>query len=466
LDQERILLIGDRDRAVQGTLAQVLPGAEVVAVPSYFDAISEMASASSGKNRYTTVLAAAEPIERRPEAAVKALRELAGDGRLLLFGHPTLEPLSRKMLDFGCDDYVVTPVSPGEIQLMFGTPPLRLAPASADATAAANDEGAPGATGTLDTAPPGRIALLGALPLAEIVLDAMLQHPHDAPEAAIKQINARVGPTVRLIRTKPQQSAPPLAEGMQILSHTLRHESAAGANGALHLILPRDEDETAARHALAQLSHLLGKLTTLEDRHNRLQRLAITDDLTGIYNGRYFRHFLGRIIEKAHERKFIVTLLLFDIDDFKKYNDRYGHGIGDEILRQTAALMRRCCRPHDLVARISGDEFAVVFWENQKEGPRQPRNPAATSSARLPQSVRAVCERFRRLISSPDFGVLGTTGQGTLTISGGLAVYPFDATNAEGLIEAADRALMFEAKKGGKNTIFLVGNGDQGTTGV
>ena len=108
------------------------------------------------------------------------------------------------------------------------------------------------------------------------------------------------------------------------------------------------------------------------------QRLAITDDLTGIYNGRYFRHFLARIIEKARTLRFPVTLLLFDIDNFKSYNDRYGHGVGDEILRQTAALMRRCCRPHDLVARISGDEFAVVFWE--KEGPRQRFDKVATET--------------------------------------------------------------------------------------
>ncbi len=96
--------------------------------------------------------------------------------------------------------------------------------------------------------------------------------------------------------------------------------------------------------------------------------LAITDELTGLYNGRYFRHFLSRIIERGRAMRFPVTLLLFDIDDFKKYNDKFGHGVGDEILSQTATLMRRCCRDHDLVARIGGDEFAVVFWE--KEGPR------------------------------------------------------------------------------------------------
>src|ERR1700722_4414662 len=106
LVHERVLLIGDAQRELQAALLQALPGAGVTAVPTLFDAVAELSA-----NHFTTVLAAAEPLERRPEAAVKTLRELAGDARLLLFGHPTLEILSRKMLEFGCDDYVITPAS-------------------------------------------------------------------------------------------------------------------------------------------------------------------------------------------------------------------------------------------------------------------------------------------------------------------------------------------------------------------
>src|SRR5689334_8438542 len=122
LAQERILLIGDADRAMQSALAQVLPPtSQLTSVPSYFDAIADLAGAS-----FTTVLAAAAPIERRPEPAVKTLRQLAGDSRLLLFGNPGYEPLSRKMLDFGLDDYIVTPTSLAELQHLFRTPPPRL----------------------------------------------------------------------------------------------------------------------------------------------------------------------------------------------------------------------------------------------------------------------------------------------------------------------------------------------------
>lgn len=416
--QERVLLIGDRDRQMQGALAQALPGAHVTPVSSAFDAIAELASPIEGStnstDRYTTVLAAVEPIERRPETAVQTLRHLAGSARLLLFGHPTLEPLSRKMLSFGCDDYVVTPATPAELQQLFGAVPLKLTTDPATPVAP---------TEPLGPSLPTKLALLRGLPLAEIVLDAMLQHPQNGPGAAVRQINDQIGPTMRLVLLPLDKPvAPP--EGSIAITHNIR--VATEDSASLHLILPRDEEESGARHFLAQLAHLIGKLATLEDRHTRLQKLAITDELTGIYNGRYFRHFLSRIIEKARVMRFPVTLLLFDIDNFKKYNDLYGHGMGDEILREAASLMKRCCREHDLVARISGDEFAVVFWE--KEGPRQPRDAkmqAASATpvpSRLPQEPRQILERFQRMLSLPDFSNLGATGKGSLTISGGLAV--------------------------------------------
>ncbi|HEY7089227.1 MAG TPA: GGDEF domain-containing protein [Tepidisphaeraceae bacterium] len=446
LAPERILLIGDVDRQLQTALAQVLPSAHVASAMSYFDAIADLAGTT-----YTTVLASAAPIERRPEPAVKTLRELSGDARLLLFGGPGYEPLSRKMIDFGLDDYIITPANATELQQMFGSPPLRLTPAPA-----------PPDEVTEIPAPisVGRIDLLGGLPLADVMLDALMHHPHEAPRAAVAQINARIGPGMQLVHSAPNAAAPIVPDGHTILSHATRFDNHPA--GTLHLIIPRDEDETAARHLLAQLAHLIGRLMTLEDRHNRLQRLAISDDLTGLYNGRYFRVFLEQILKKARDKYFPVTLLLFDIDNFKSYNDRYGHSVGDEILKQSAQLIRSCCREHDHVARISGDEFAVIFWE--KEGPRQPREPKAdgTPTPRVPQTIVEILRRFQNAIANSDLKMLGTHGRGVLSISGGLAVYPFDAQSAEQLYDAADRALMFGAKKSGKNSIYLIGSPDPG----
>lgn len=439
LAQERILLIGDIDRQLHGALSQVLPSAQVSVAASYFDAIAELSGTT-----YTTVLAAAAPIERRPEPAIQTLRELLGESRLLLFGNSGLEPLSRKMLDFGVDDYVITPINPTELQQMFGTPPMRLAPTDSEPATSIR---------------PGKIELLSGLPQAELMLDAILQHPHDAARAAVSQINAHIGPAMQLVQTAPGASPPEVPEGQTLLSHATRAENRPA--GSLHLIIPRDEDETSARHFLAQLATLISKMTALQDRHQRLQRLAISDDLTGLYNGRYFRIFLAQILEKAKLKRFPVTLLLFDIDNFKSYNDRYGHVIGDEILQQTAQLIRSCCREHDHVARVSGDEFAVIFWE--KEGPRQPRQPqpSGAPASRVPQTIVQILERFRHAIATSDLKMLGSQGKGLLSISGGLAVFPFDASTPEQLYESADKALMFGAKKSGKNSIFLIGSGDR-----
>ena len=284
-----------------------------------------------------------------------------------------------------------------------------------------------------------------------------MQHPQDPASAAIKQINSHLTPE-RKLTFDPLGGAPAeTGDELVTLSSVVR---GGDVQGAVHLTQPKDLDAGPSRHFLSQIAQLLGKLIVLQDRHNGLQRLAITDELTGISNGRYFKHFLNRIVERARQMRFPVTLLLFDIDNFKKYNDQYGHGMGDEILKQTASLMKRCSRDHDMVARISGDEFAVVFWD--KEGPRQPREPQppTSSGSRVPQNIKTILQRFQRLVASSDFTGLGTHGKGELTISGGLAVFPYDANDAASLIEAADRALMFGAKQQGKNSIHLVGGDD------
>jgi diguanylate cyclase (GGDEF)-like protein len=423
-DRENILLVGDHDRSVRAALADAMPGAGVTTVAHWFDALAE-----AGSGGFSTVLANVEPIERRPDAAVRNLRNALGEGRIILFGHPSLEPLSRKMLAFGADDYLLIPADRDELRTVFRreAPRPHASPASGSVARALLD-----------------------FPLAQASLDALSDSSRSAVRDLVRQLASTLAPAHQLsldpVGTMPGDP--------QTIAQPVR--SASAAVGTLMLRGP--DTGVDARHALAEVASTLGKIASLAETVAGLQKLAVTDELTGVHNTRYFNHFLKSIVEKARINRFAVTLLLFDIDNFKQYNDRYGHAMGDQILKQTAALMRRCCRDHDLVARIGGDEFAVVFWE--KDAPRVPRDPAHTSHSRVPQTPMIIAQRFQRLLHLSEFSALGKAGRGTLTISGGMAVYPFDAQTPESLVRAADEAQVFHAKRGGKNTIVLIGSGE------
>ena len=201
---------------------------------------------------------------------------------------------------------------------------------------------------------------------------------------------------------------------------------------------------------------------TIEMKIKHLERLATEDDLTGLKNRRYIWEFSRQIIEHARKENGRVTLLVFDIDDFKRYNDLYGHFAGDEVLQQAAVLMQRCCRGHDVVGRIGGDEFAVVFWDEPQAKPAAvPTKGAERRSARAdhPKEAISIAKRFVRELEKSEFsalGGLGPKGKGVLTISGGLASFPRDGSTIQELFQQADEALL-EAKRSGKNRIYLVG---------
>ncbi|MEM9418675.1 MAG: GGDEF domain-containing protein [Planctomycetota bacterium] len=189
----------------------------------------------------------------------------------------------------------------------------------------------------------------------------------------------------------------------------------------------------------------------LEAQFKRLRDLAMKDELTGVWNRRYFNHFLKKILDRAAAGRQQVTLLLFDIDDFKLYNDAYGHAAGDEILVGVANLMKSSVREHDVVARIGGDEFAVIFWDAGEE-PRK-------AHSKHPDDVLNAAKRFQKAVVDHRFPRLLDKAHGTLTISGGLAGFPWDGRTPEDLLEAADTMAM-QSKQQGKNAITF-GPGSQ-----
>ena len=448
----RLLLIGDKDQSVAGVLSRALPDVAIIHAASVFDGIHQLHA-----SRFANVVLATEPIERRPEAAIRVLRQLVGPGKLIAFGQPTLEPLNRKLVEMGVDDYFVTPADETELRQVFASvsAPSSMASQSVALTDIGLDSGyvtgaasriaATSATGAMS----GFIGLAHA-PLAELLADVLVQHPSGAIEAMTRRMNARL-PAGQVLVWLPVGGPVQAVVGKSV---QLPVKTADRVYGQLRLEIPDQADEGIARHMIAQLAGIFAKISLVEERNVHLQRLATTDELTGLNNGRFFRHKLRRIIEVAKERRSPVTLLLFDIDNFKRYNDTYGHGVGDEILKQTATLMRRACRKHDVVARISGDEFAVVFWEKEN---RQLKDPQSAGRNRVPQTPLIIAQRFRQLLASSEFSVLGPQGRGALSISGGMAVYPFDGDTPDKLYDAADRALMFGAKRSGKNQIVLIG---------
>ena len=200
-----------------------------------------------------------------------------------------------------------------------------------------------------------------------------------------------------------------------------------------------------AARTLDSAASWLGSVLGLRERQSQLKRAAFTDSLTGAWNRRSFERFLAATLDRARDLRRDASLLLFDIDNFKRFNDLYGHPAGDDILRETVRLLNSVIRPSDRVCRIGGDEFAVIFDDPQ--GPRDPRS-------RHPASIFEAARRFQRQIESARFPKLGAHAPGRLTISGGLATFPWDASDLTGLIARAD-ALVLESKRLGKDAICI-----------
>ncbi|MCA9271918.1 MAG: GGDEF domain-containing protein [Phycisphaerales bacterium] len=222
------------------------------------------------------------------------------------------------------------------------------------------------------------------------------------------------------------------------------------------VVAKRDPEALTPRHepvpgglTLGEHARWLAGWLALADQHRRLRAEAMTDRVSGAWNRRYFDRFLSAAIEQARANRQMLTVLVFDLDNFKQFNDEFGHEAGDMILRETVNLMHSQTRPTDRICRIGGDEFAVIFYE--PEGPRD-------QHSRHPTHFAEVAERFQRAIKEQRFPRLGIDAPGRLTISGGLATFPWDGATPEDLLRKADQLAM-ESKRAGKNGITLGGLG-------
>ncbi len=187
----------------------------------------------------------------------------------------------------------------------------------------------------------------------------------------------------------------------------------------------------------------LARWMALDHGYREYRTMAYRDELTGAWNRRFYLSFMKQVLREAAGSRRAVTVLVFDIDDFKRYNDDFGYDAGDEVLRETVRLLESVIRTGDRVCRIGGDEFVVVFAD--LEGPREPgSNP--------PETVEVIAARFQDQVCRMRFPKLGLDAPGTLSISGGLSTFPWDGNDAASLLKHADQ-LALQSKRKGKNVI-------------
>jgi diguanylate cyclase (GGDEF)-like protein len=166
--------------------------------------------------------------------------------------------------------------------------------------------------------------------------------------------------------------------------------------------------------------------------YKKMQELAITDGLTQLFSRRHFLDRFKEELSRSKKFKYRFSFLMVDIDKFKEFNDKYGHLVGDAILREVSKTIKETIRQIDFVGRYGGEELSVILVETDKE------------------HARFAAERLRQAIESRDIRVYDEELK--VTISIGISTFSSDGETVEKLIETADQAL-YAAKQAGRNKV-------------
>ena len=184
---------------------------------------------------------------------------------------------------------------------------------------------------------------------------------------------------------------------------------------------------------LAFISAFIVKYLIKSRDFEQQYKLATTDGLTELYNHRYFQEQMLMMVENAKRYNKEFSLIILDIDYFKKFNDTFGHQAGDAVLRQVAHTLKKNVRATDIVCRYGGEEMSIIL-------PNTPKDEAASTAQKI-------CDR----VASNKYK-LNSDKEGQVTISLGVATYPHDGATPSEIIEAADKRL-YKAKNNGRNRV-------------
>lgn len=236
---------------------------------------------------------------------------------------------------------------------------------------------------------------------------------------AIKAIESSIETNKGGIKRKHNMVSLPLSQGKAVL-------------GAL--CLPEDAYKAVSEHNREVMSLTIHQLTKAIENsvlYEAARKMCVTDDKTRLYNHRYLISRLDLEIKRAKRFDRQMSCLMLDVDDFKDFNDRFGHLAGDDALTDLARIIKSACRDIDIVARFGGEEFTVILPETGVNG-------AETAANRILNAVRK--NTF-------------DTGKGNrtrITVSAGVACFPIHAKDGSGLLKQSDIAL-YAAKHDGKN---------------
>jgi diguanylate cyclase (GGDEF)-like protein len=185
------------------------------------------------------------------------------------------------------------------------------------------------------------------------------------------------------------------------------------------------------RQGQEELAAINGMLT---EKNKELEVLTITDSLTGLHNRKHFMEVLSNEVARSRRSKHPFVVMMIDTDNFKKYNDTFGHQAGDSLLKKIGVIIIESLRSVDLAARYGGDEFIILLPESREEGAFE------------------VSERIRHLVTEEMRN--SDAGKASVTASIGIAVFPEHGDTPETIIASADSAL-YQAKRSGRNRVVI-----------
>jgi diguanylate cyclase (GGDEF)-like protein len=243
----------------------------------------------------------------------------------------------------------------------------------------------------------------------------------------------REAETQALAARRPQMV---LVDGVSALAHPVLGgaDGTGPVDGLVSVAREGREFTNAERELFEYLAAQAAVSMENVELHEAVARESVTDELTGLFNRRRFDEALDTEVERARRFGGPMALVLLDIDDFKKFNDTYGHQQGDDVLREVARVLRETCREIDEPARYGGEELAVVLPGTDLDG------------------AWLFAERVRRGIAALRMPLMLGAGDLRVTASLGVAALPESADDADELLAAADAAL-YDAKRGGKDQV-------------